>query len=71
MMERTTYRVPGLLHEYLSQPDHVGVIVKSLGEIDHLVSSILLVAVSAGSEKGREGVLGNCVALGSTAGFSL
>jgi hypothetical protein len=66
-----TYRVPGLLNEYLSEADHVSVVLKSLGKVDHFIGGILLVAILARSEKGREGHLGNYVALGCTASFNL
>jgi hypothetical protein len=36
------YGVAGLLREYLSELDHGGIIVERLGEIDHIVGSVLL-----------------------------
>lgn len=67
----STYRIPRLLNEYLSQADHLRVILKSLGKVDHFIRSILLVAILACSEKGRECGLRNWVALASTASFNL
>jgi hypothetical protein len=66
-----TYRVPGLLNEYLSQAYHVSAVLESLGKGDHLIRSILLVAILACSEEGREGGLRKWIALGSTASFKL
>jgi hypothetical protein len=60
-----------LLHEYLGQPDHVRVVVEGLGEVDHLIGGVLLVAVCGGSEEGRKSGRGNGVALGTAAGFRL
>ena len=68
---KETHGVPRLLRENLSQLDHVCVVVKLLREVNHLVSSILLIAVFACSEKGRESILGNGVALVTTAGLIL
>ena len=59
------------MHEYLGQPDHVRVVVEGLGEVDHLIGGVLLVAVCGGSEEGRRSGHGNGVALGTTAGFRL
>jgi hypothetical protein len=67
----STYRIPRLLNEYLSQADHLRVILKSLGKVDHFIRSILLVAILACSEKGCECGLRNWVALASTASFNL
>jgi hypothetical protein len=36
------------LNEQLREADHLGVVVEGLGQGDHLVSGILLVAVLAG-----------------------
>ena len=40
-----TYSVPRLLNENLREFDHLGVIVELLGQIDHLVCRVLLIAV--------------------------
>jgi hypothetical protein len=42
------------LHEYLSQLDHLGIAFQLVGQIDHLVGLILLVAWSSGSKESIE-----------------
>ena len=54
--------VAGLLGENLSQLDHLSIIVELLGEIDHLVSCILLFAWSWRGQEGRESSHGDGVA---------
>lgn len=50
-------RIPGLLYEQLSKSDHLSIIVQGLCQINHLIRSILLVAVLARSQESHEGVL--------------
>ena len=68
---KETYGIPRLLRKYLSQSDHVRIVVKGLGKVNHLVRSILLIAVFAGREEGRESSLRDGVALGTTTGLVL
>ena len=63
--------VAGLLSEDLGELDHVGVVVELLRQVDHLISSILLIARSSGSEKGHESRLRDGVALLGSPGGSL
>lgn len=50
-----TYRVARLLGKDLGKLDHVRIIVQRLGERDHGVRRVLLVARSSGGEQGGEG----------------
>jgi len=70
------WRVAWLLNENLGEPNHLTIAVQLFGEINHLVSGILLVAWSSGSQKGGEGSNRKRVALlstsrGDTSGFPL
>lgn len=51
---KETDRVARLLAENLGQPDHRRVAVELLGEINHLVSRVLLFTWSCSGQKGRE-----------------
>ena len=64
-------RVARLLGEYLRKLDHVWIVLEFLGEIDHVVSLVLLVAVLAGSKKRSEGCLrdGRTLALATSLGL--
>jgi len=69
-------RVTGLLAENLSQLDHLSVIVELLGEIDHLVSCVLLCAWSRSGQKGAECSHGDrvtlfCASCGATSSLPL
>ena len=46
--ENYTDRVSWLLGKYLSQPDHIRVVIELLRQIDHTICSVLLVANSSG-----------------------
>jgi len=60
-----------LLTENLSQHDHLSIVVKLLGEIDHLVSRVLLCAGSSSGQKGAKRGHGKRVALVFTSGGEL
>jgi hypothetical protein len=63
--------VPGLLDEDLSKTDNIGVVLKGLGEIDHLIGSVLVCAGPGSSEEGAECVDRDFTALGtSTSGLA-
>jgi hypothetical protein len=49
-----TWRVARLLNENLGEPDHLTIVVQLFGEINHLVSRVLLVAWPSSSQKGGE-----------------
>lgn len=58
-----TNGITGLLHENLGEADHLRVIIKLFGEVDHGVSCVLLIAVPACSQKARESLLRDWIAL--------
>lgn len=64
-------RVAGLLNEYLGELDHVCIVVQRVGEVNHLVPSVLLVARTGRGQEGRKGGLGERVALLTTSGGKL
>lgn len=59
------------MYEYLGQLDHVRVIIEGLGQVDHLIGGVLLVAGSADREEGQSSDFGNGVAPDTTTGFLL
>lgn len=61
-----TYRISGLLNKKLCEPDHLGIVVESLGEVNHLIACVLLVTVAPCSQQTGEGSLRDRVALRST-----
>lgn len=69
--QQSTYSIPGLLREYLGKLDHIGIVIEGLRERDHGISTILLVAVACGSEKGAECIHGDGVALIAATGSIL
>lgn len=62
------YGVARLLREELRELDHVRVALERLGEVDHRVGGVLLVARARGGEEGPECGHGRGVALFATAG---
>lgn len=66
-----THGILRLLHEYLGQPDDVRIVVKLLCQINHPIGNILLIAVLARREEGRESAPRNGVALIIIVGVSL
>ena len=63
---REAYRVARLLREDLRELDHVRVVVERLGEVDHRVRRVLLLAGTRGGEERRERGHGDRVALFGT-----
>lgn len=67
MTMNATYRVAGLLGEYLCEGDHV-LAVELFGEVDHRVRSVLLLTGTRSGQERRERVNGDLVALLASAG---
>ena len=68
---RTPYSITWLLDEDLSEADHVRIIIELFGEVDHSISCVLLVAISACSQEASESLLRNWIALLCTSGSEL
>lgn len=52
-------RVAGLLSENLGKFDDIGIVLEGLGEVDHIVGSVLLIASLCSGKEGCEGVDGD------------
>ena len=52
-----TYCISRLLYEDLSKVDHGGIVIQSLRKIDHLICSILLVAILPSCQQRGKGCL--------------
>lgn len=70
-MRGMTHGVARLLHEDLGETDHVRVVVELFGEVDHSISRVLLITVPACSQKSRESLLRDRVALLGTPSSNL
>ena len=60
---KKTNRVSGLLGKDLSEFNHVGIVVKSLCKVNHVIRGILLFAWTGGSKKSAKGRDSNLIAL--------
>lgn len=69
--EKKTYGVARLLHKYLREADHLSVIFELLGEVDHSIRRVLLIAFVSSSQERHEGCLRDRLAFIGTTSRSL